>query len=84
VGEISLYFYALTVVPWKDCWTGGIEKIPRHKEDRDRSGKLIKTKKERMEEIKRRDVFSIGRDGSCATLPQENHSYGNLPYNIFY
>jgi hypothetical protein len=23
-------------------------------------------------------------DGSCATLPQEKHSYGNLPYNIFY
>jgi hypothetical protein len=53
-------------------------------------GKIQKNKKKRMKERKRRDVFTyvevpilMCSPYSCATLPQENHSYGNLPYNIF-
>jgi hypothetical protein len=42
---------------WKDFMTGQIKKIRKHKEERNRSGKLKKNKKERMEERKRRDFF---------------------------
>jgi len=54
-----------------------IRKISKHKEERDRSGKFKKSKKERMEERKRRDfyihgschnrVFSIGQECPGAT-----------------
>ncbi len=64
---------------------GRIRKIPKHKEERDRSGKFKKIK-ETMEERKRRDfyicggshthVFLIGGTPSGyrphGTLPQEN------------
>jgi hypothetical protein len=56
------------VVPWKDFWTGGIKKIQKHKEERNRSG-IFFLNKEKMEERKRRDVFSIGWDCPFATLP---------------
>jgi hypothetical protein len=52
-GEISLYFYVpMVVVPWKDFWTGGIKKIPRHKEERDRSGRLEKTRRKEWKKEK--------------------------------
>jgi hypothetical protein len=76
---------------------GGMRKIQKHKEERDRSGKFKKNKKERMKEIKRKDlcvhgishtcVFSIGWGCPQATALvgrslRRTHSYGNLPYNI--
>jgi hypothetical protein len=38
---------------------GWIRKVQIHKEERDRSGKFRKNKKEEMEERKRRDFFFI-------------------------
>jgi hypothetical protein len=43
--------------PWKDFLMGQIRKIQKQKEERDRSGKFKKNKKERMEERKRRDFI---------------------------
>jgi len=75
---------------------GQIRKIQKHKEEKDRSGKLKKNKKERMDERKRRDfhvcggshtgVFSIGREHPQATALvrpslRRTHLYWNLPYN---
>jgi len=56
VGEILLYFY-VPMFPWKDFLMGRIRKIQKHKEERDRSGKKFKNKKERMEERKKRDLI---------------------------
>jgi hypothetical protein len=52
VGEILLYFY-IPMFPWKDFFIGRIKKFQKYKEERDRSGKFKKNKKERMEERKR-------------------------------
>jgi hypothetical protein len=64
---------------------GRIRKIEKHKEERDRSGKFRKKKKEKMEETKRRDfyicrgshtrVFSIGRERPWAIALSTTHSY---------
>jgi hypothetical protein len=40
----------ISMFPWKDFLMGRMEKIQKHKEERDRSGNFFKNKKERMEE----------------------------------
>jgi hypothetical protein len=47
-------------VPIEFFLMGQITKIKKHKEERDRSGKLKKNKKEGMEEVKRRDFYVCG------------------------
>jgi len=40
-GAILLYFY-VPMFPWKDFLMGQIRKIQKHKEERDRSAKILK------------------------------------------
>jgi hypothetical protein len=81
------------MIPWKDFLRGWIGKIQKHKEERDRSGKLKKKNmKERVDERKRRDfdghggshthVFSVGPECPWATTLvqpslRRTYLYGN-------
>ncbi len=76
--------------PWKDYLMGRIRNIQKHKEKRDRSGKLKKkNKKETVEQRKRRDfdahggshtrVFSIGRNAPGLPPSGEPTHMGTSP-----
>jgi hypothetical protein len=54
----------------------------KHKEERDRSGKITKTRK-KWEKDKEEMCSPLIGTALLRPSPQENHSYGNLPYNIF-
>jgi hypothetical protein len=42
-GDPVLPYFYIPMFPWKDFLMGRIRKIQKHKEERDRSGKLKKT-----------------------------------------
>jgi hypothetical protein len=74
--------------PWKDFLMGQIRKIKKHKEERDRSGKLKKTRRKEWRKEKEENFYIHGGShpylcvlhgsgmstgyNAHATLPQEN------------
>jgi hypothetical protein len=65
--------------PWKDFLMGQIRKIQKHKEERDRSGKFKKTRKEKGEIFPFVEVpiLKCSREGGSHL-----HEGSNLPYNL--
>ncbi len=82
---------------WKDFLMGQIKKFQKHKEEKDRSGKFKKEKEKKNGEKKKKRFLHMQRVQykwvlhwlgtpldyrAHATLPLENPSYGDLPYNF--
>jgi len=56
VGEIPLYFY-ISMFPWKDFLMRQIKKAQKHKEERNRSGKNLKTRRKEWRKEKE-EIFT--------------------------
>jgi hypothetical protein len=77
MGGIFLYFYVF-MFPWKDFLMGWIRKIQKHKEERDRLGKFIKTRRKECRGEKK-DIFTYMEVPILMCLPLIENALKLLP-----